>query len=155
MISQEGIQSIIILNIVVKKRRPLFALSLFQRNPDEKLFFYLALPCPQGRCQRPRVAFSGIKGVEKRATKKHATCLATLLKNELNSDVALFKTTHIKPVLQQIRLLTGSNVAGKTRNIASQFVLQQCCQQVGRFCYSLYRSVSQDCAFSIEMRGPN
>jgi len=71
--------------------------------------------------------------VEKRATKKHATCLATMLKNELNSDVVLFNTTHIKPVLQQIRFLTGSNVGGKTRNIASQFVLQQCCEHVGRF----------------------
>ena len=49
------------------------------------------------------------KGTVKRATKKHATCLATLLQNELNSDVARF-TTHIKPVLQQIRLLTGLNV---------------------------------------------
>ena len=33
--------------------------------------------------------------------KKRATCLATLLQNELNSDVAPF-TTNIKPVLQQI-----------------------------------------------------
>ena len=33
------------------------------------------------------------------------------------SDVASF-ATHIKPVLQQIRLLTGLNVGGKTRNIA-------------------------------------
>ena len=32
-------------------------------------------------------------------------CLATSLQNELNSDVVRF-TTHIKPVLQQIRLLT-------------------------------------------------
>ena len=47
------------------------------------------------------------------------TCLATLLQNELNSDVARF-TTHIKPVLQQIRLLTGYY-----RNIALQLVLQQ------------------------------
>ena len=30
------------------------------------------------------------------------TCLATLLQNALNSDVARF-TTHVKPVLQQIR----------------------------------------------------
>ena len=57
--------------------------------------------------------------------KKRATCFATLLQNELNSDVARF-TTHIKPVLQQIRLLTGLNVGGKTRNIAIQRVLQQC-----------------------------
>ena len=32
--------------------------------------------------------------------KKRAICLATLLQNELNSDVGRF-TTHIKPVLQQ------------------------------------------------------
>ena len=81
--------------------------------------------------------------------------LQHLLKNELNSDVVLFNTTHIKPVLQQIRFLTGSNVAGKTRSIASQFVLQQRCEQVGRFCSSFYRSVRQDCAFSIEMHGPS
>ena len=43
--------------------------------------------------------------------KKHTTCLATFLQNELNSDVARF-TTHIKPVLQQIRLLTGLNACG-------------------------------------------
>ena len=54
-------------------------------------------------------------------TEKRATCLATLLENELYSDVVRF-TTHIKPVLQQIRLLTGLNVRGKTRNIAIQLV---------------------------------
>ena len=66
-------------------------------------------------------------GTEKRATKnERATCLATLLQNELNTDVARF-STHIKPVLQQIRLLTGLNVGGKTRNIIGiQLVLQQC-----------------------------
>ena len=41
-----------------------------------------------------------------------------MLQNELKSDVARF-TTHIKPVLHQIRLLTGLNVFGKTRNINS------------------------------------
>ena len=56
---------------------------------------------------------------EKRATKKHSTCHATLLQNELYSDVASF-TTNMKPVLQQIRLLTHLNVGGKTRNIAIQ-----------------------------------
>ena len=40
--------------------------------------------------------------------RKRATCLATLLQNKLNSDVARF-TTHVEPVLQQIRLLTGLN----------------------------------------------
>ena len=36
--------------------------------------------------------------------KKHRPYLVTLRQNELNSDVARF-TTHIKPVLQQIRLV--------------------------------------------------
>ena len=58
--------------------------------------------------------------------KEHATCFATLLQNELRGHVPHF-TTHIKPVLQQIRLLTGLNDGGKTRNIAFQLVLQQCC----------------------------
>ena len=47
-----------------------------------------------------------------------------MLQNEMKSDVARF-TTHIKPVLQQIRLLTGLNEGGKTRNIVIQLVLQQ------------------------------
>ena len=51
-----------------------------------------------------------------------------MLQNELNSDVARF-TTHIKPVLQQIRLLTGLNRGGTRRNIAFQRVLQQCCKK--------------------------
>ena len=63
----------------------------------------------------------------KTGNKKRATGLATLPQNELNSDVARF-TTHTKPVLQQIRLLTGLNMSGKTRNIAIQLVLQQCCK---------------------------
>ena len=61
----------------------------------------------------------------KTGNKKHATCLATLLQNELNNDVARF-TTHIKPVLQKIMLLTGLTMGGKTRNIAFQLALQQC-----------------------------
>ena len=53
--------------------------------------------------------------------KKRAACLAALLQNELNGDVARF-TSDIKPVLQQIRMLTGLNVSGKKRNIAIQLV---------------------------------
>ena len=68
-----------------------------------------------------------MKRYRKLGDRKRATCLATLLQNKLNSDVTRF-TTHIKPVLQQIRLLTGLNVSGKTRNIAIQLVLQQCCK---------------------------
>ena len=79
----------------------------------------------------------------KTGNKKH--CFATLMQNELNSDVARF-TTHIKPVLQQIRLLAGLNTGGKTRNIAIQLVLQKCCKTsctffVARFPVPLERSV--------------
>ena len=63
----------------------------------------------------------------KTGTKKSATCFATLLQNKLNSDVGRF-TTLIKPVLQQIRLLTGLYMGGKTRINAIQLVLQQCCK---------------------------
>ena len=68
----------------------------------------------------------------KTGNKKCATCLATLLQNELTSSVVCF-TTHIKPVWQQIRLLTGLNMGGKMRNIAIQLVLQQCCKTSGTF----------------------
>ena len=61
----------------------------------------------------------------KTGNKKRATCFATLLQNELNSDVARYKA-HVKPVLQQIRLLTGLNMGGKRRNISFQLGLQQC-----------------------------
>ena len=64
--------------------------------------------------------------------KKRATCLATLLQNKLNSNVACF-TTHVKPVLRQIRLLTGLSLGGKSHNIAIQLVLQQCCKTSCRF----------------------
>ena len=63
----------------------------------------------------------------KTGNKKPATYFATLLQNALNSNVARF-ITHIKPVLQQIRLLTGLNMGSTTRNIAIQLVLQHCCK---------------------------
>ena len=65
--------------------------------------------------------------VRKNGQQKSATCLATLLHSELNSNVARF-ITNIKPLLQQIRLLTDLSVGGKTRNVAIQLVLQQCCK---------------------------
>ena len=60
--------------------------------------------------------------------KKHATCLATLLRllqNELDSDVVRLTDTHIKSVSQQIRLLTGLIEGGIMRNIAFKLVWQQ------------------------------
>ena len=49
------------------------------------------------------------------------------IKNKLNRDVVRF-TTHIKPVLPQIRLLTVLNVDGKMPNSTFQLVVQQCCK---------------------------
>ena len=59
--------------------------------------------------------------------KKRATCFATLLQNELNSDFALL-TTHEKNPYYLICCKTGSNAGGKTRSIVIQLVLQQCCR---------------------------
>ena len=64
--------------------------------------------------------------------------------NELKSNVARF-TIHVKPVLQQIRLLTGLNVGGKVRNIAIQLVLQQynVARNVARFLLPLFPCLIQ------------
>ena len=75
----------------------------------------------------PGVPHLHVNRYAKTGNKKRATCFATLLQNELNSDVARF-TTHIKPVLQKIKLLTGLNMGGKMRNNAIRLVLQQCCK---------------------------
>ena len=64
--------------------------------------------------------------------KKHATCFATLLQNELYSDVARF-TTNIKPVLQQMRLLTGLNVGVKRATSQFNSFCSTVAQQVARF----------------------
>ena len=53
----------------------------------------------------------------KTGNKKKFNLSATLLHSELNSDFVRF-ATNIKPLLQQIRLLTGLNVGGKTLNVA-------------------------------------
>ena len=63
----------------------------------------------------------------KTGNKKRAICFATWLQNELNSDVARFTTYENKPY-NLISCKTGSNMSGKTRNIATQLGLQQCCK---------------------------
>ena len=84
--------------------------------------------------------------VKERKNGQHATCLATLLQNVLNSDNARFITL-IKSVLQQIRLLTGLNVVGKTRThrFSARFevVLQR---QVACFCCPFNRSLHCICS---------
>ena len=64
----------------------------------------------------PGVALKGtVNGQQERAN-----CFATLLQNGLKSDVARF-TTHIKPILQQITLLTGLNEVGRVKRATSFF----------------------------------
>ena len=63
----------------------------------------------------------------KTGNKKRAICFATWLQNELNSDVARFTNYENKPY-NLISCKTGSNMGGKTRNIATQLGLQQCCK---------------------------
>ena len=63
----------------------------------------------------------------KTGNKKRAICFATWLQNELNSDVARFTTYENKPY-NLISCKTGSNMGVKTRNIATQLGLQQCCK---------------------------
>ena len=62
----------------------------------------------------------------KTANKKRKI-FATWLQKELNSDVARF-TTHENKPYNLISCKTGSNMGGKTRNIATQLGLQQCCK---------------------------
>ena len=63
----------------------------------------------------PGVALIGANGQQERAN-----CFATLLQKDLKSDVASF-TTHIKRILQQIRLLTGLNEVGRVKRATSFF----------------------------------
>ena len=63
----------------------------------------------------------------KTGNKKRAICFATWLQNELNGDVARF-TTHENKPCNLISCKTGSNMGGKTHNIAIQLGLQQCCK---------------------------
>ena len=74
----------------------------------------------------------------KTGNKRHETCFATLPQNEVQSDVAHF-TTQFKPVFQQIRLLTGLNVGGKTCNIVFQPVLQHVAKQITFFLLPVFQ----------------
>ena len=62
----------------------------------------------------------------KTGNKKRATGFATLLQNEMNTDVARF-TTRIRTCLATNKVARLFFVGGKTRNSHIQLVLQQCC----------------------------
>ena len=62
----------------------------------------------------------------KTGNKKRATCFATLLQNDMNTDVARF-TTRIRTCLATNKVARLFFVGGKTSNSHIQLVLQQCC----------------------------
>ena len=62
----------------------------------------------------------------KTGNKKRATCFATLLQNEMNTNVALFNT-RIRTCLATNKVARLFFVGGKTRNSHIRLVLQQCC----------------------------
>ena len=72
------------------------------------------------------MAIQGSWRYGKTGNKTRATCLATLLQNELNSDVARF-TTHVQTCSQPDFLQHKFDLGGITRIIAIQLVLQQFC----------------------------
>jgi len=77
-------------------------------------------------------ATENVRVVRKNGQQKTATCFATLLQNELNSDVAHF-TTHIKPFLQQIRLLKGLMWVVKRATSLFNSFCSNVARQVARF----------------------
>ena len=78
---------------------------------------------------------------------------ATLLQNELQSDIERF-TTLVKHVLHPFRLLTSLNVGGKIRNVAFQLVLQQCWKtKLHVFCRLFFRTLSKlKCSYNSRNR---
>ena len=62
----------------------------------------------------------------KTGNKKRATCFATLLQNDMNTDVARF-TTRIRTCLATNKVARLFFVDGKTRNSHIRLVLQQWC----------------------------
>ena len=75
----------------------------------------------------------------KTGNKKRATCFATLLENELNSDVARFITI--------VRTCLATRKGGKTRNIAIQLVLQECCRTSCTFFVARFTELLSVCDY--------
>ena len=68
---------------------------------------------------------------------KRASCFATLPQNELNNAVAHFYPRNKPPK-------KGSNMGGKTRNIAIQLLLQQYCKRSCTFFVARFTVSTRD-----------
>jgi len=101
---------------------------------------------------------SCILNVFKTGNKTRATCFATLLQNELNSDVARF-TTQARTCLATSKVARFVFMGGKTRNNTIQLVVQPCCKTNCTFCCPFYRSLGRHlchagnrvCRFDVDM----
>ena len=67
------------------------------RNPGFRIPFFSVFRIPDSGFHKQK--FSGFRKVPKNGQQKRATCFATLLQNELNSDVARF-TIHVQTCQQ-------------------------------------------------------
>ena len=75
---------------------------------------------------------AGPLNYSKAGNRQRATCSATLLQNELNSDVPRFATC-VQTCFATNKVVRVFFVGGKRRKIAIQLVLQQSRQKVARF----------------------
>ena len=82
--------------------------------------------------------------VQKNGQRKRATCLTTLLQNELNIDVARF-TTHIKPVNNLICCKTGLmlRVVKRTTSLFNSFY-SNVARRVARFLLPVFPYLKTD-----------
>ena len=109
---------------IVSLANLLSSILLFDKMREKHIFVWHARGCDFVIYK----VTSSLKA-RKNGQKKLTTCLATLLKNELNSDVLRVLPPAFKPVNNLICCKTGLMwVVIKTRNIAIQLVLQQCCK---------------------------
>ena len=91
------------------------------------------------------VALRWCWGTKKRATKNVQLVLQHCWKTSWIAMLRVLPAT-FKPVWQQIRLLTGLNVGGKTHNTTTQLVLQQYCKTSCAF-FAARFSVPLACMF--------
>ena len=92
----------------------------------------------------------------KRATKKRATCFATLLQNELNNDVAGF-TTDFRTCLptNEVSRFFFTWVR-KRATWLFKLVLQQCCKTTCTFfCCLFYRTLRRKCCLGVVKKPSN
>ena len=80
-------------------------------------------------------------GQQKTCNKKRATCLATLLQNELNSDVTRLPPT-VKPVINLICCKTGLMWVVKRVHLYSTRFAAMLQEKLHVFCFRFFRTLN-------------